>query len=169
MLKLQGIESAAVKGQRSRRLASRAALPIVAAGFTAAASWMLLSAKRSLLLLPPEAPPGAAGENLALLKAAAERLRVPMVSPQSANWRVGLAMGRNQLVAAGPLSEAEMKGLPPGTRIFQVIDCLADDRRPPEAAWNDAEVTPVATEMVVFEWLERGATEAFRDLIKLIK
>jgi hypothetical protein len=130
---------------------------------------MLLSAKRSLLLLPPDPPPGAAGENLALLKAAAERLRVPMVSPKSANWRVGLAMGRNQLVAAGLLSEPEIQSLPPGTAVFQVIDCLAKADRPPEEAWNDMAATPMSSEMVVFEWLERGATEEFRDLIKLIR
>lgn len=130
---------------------------------------MLLSAKRALLLLPPDPPAGVAGRNLAVLKAAAERLKVPMVSPQSANWRVGLAMGRNQLVAAVPLSEAEMKSLPPGTAVFQVLDCLPEDRRPPESDWPQMAATPVATEMVVFEWLERGATEQFRDLIRLIK
>ena len=130
---------------------------------------MPLSAKRSLLLLPPETPPGAAGETLALLKAAAERLRVPMVSPQSANWRVGLAMGRNQLVVAGLLDGPLLQGLPPGTAVFQVIDCLPEEQRPPESAWPSSDATPVATEMVVFEWLERGATEEFRDLIKLIK
>lgn len=130
---------------------------------------MLLSAKRSLLLLPPEAPPGQAGKNLVLLKAAADRLRVPMVSPQSANWRVGLAMGRNQLVVAGLPEEPVMQGLPPGTTVFQVVDCLPEAARPPESDWPEMASTPVATEMVVFEWLERGATEEFRDLIKLIK
>lgn len=130
---------------------------------------MLLSATRSLLLLPPAPPSGAAGRNLALLKATAERLKVPMVSPQSANWRVGLAMGRNQLVAAGPLRTEETKGLPAGTAVFQVLDCLPEDQRPPESDWPHMAATPVATEMVVFEWLERGATEEFRDLIKLIK
>ncbi len=130
---------------------------------------MLLSAKRSLLLLPPDTPPGKAGENLALLKAAADRLRVPMVSPQSANWRVGLAMGRNQLVVAGLPEGPVMQGLPPGTAVFQVIDCLPEAARPPASDWPAMAATPVATEMVVFEWLERGATEEFRDLIKLIK
>ena len=130
---------------------------------------MLLSAKRSLLLLPPDSPPGKAGENLALLKAAADRLRVPMVSPNSTNWRVGLAMGRNQLVVAGLPEEPVMQGLPPGTAVFQVIDCLPEAERPPESDWPAMAATPVASEMVVFEWLERGATEEFRDLIKLIK
>ncbi len=130
---------------------------------------MLLSAKRSLLLLPPEAPSGAAGENLGLLKAAATRLNVPMVSPQSANWRVGLAMGRNQLVVAGLLGGPETQGLPAGTTVFQVIDCLPEAQRPPESDWPEMAATPVAAEMVVFEWLERGATDEFRDLITLIK
>ncbi len=129
---------------------------------------MLLSAKRSLLLLPGQAPPETA-RNLALLRAAAERLGIPAVSENSPNWRVGLAMGRNQLVVAGLPSEAALQGLPAGTRVFQVIDCLAQAARPPESDWPELAATPVTTEMVVFEWLERGATEAFRELIKLIK
>jgi hypothetical protein len=129
---------------------------------------MLLSAKRSLLLLPAAAPPEAAPK-LALLQAAAERLAVPLVSANSPNWAVGLATGRNQLVSAGLLSEPEMKRLPPGTHVFGVVECLAARGRPPESAWADLAATPVSTEMVVFEWLERGATDAFRDVIKLIK
>lgn len=129
---------------------------------------MLLSAKRSLLLLPADVPSEAA-RNLALLRAAAERLGVPTVSENSPNWRVGLAMGRNQLVSAGPLSEAVMKSLPAGTGAFLVIDCLPEASRPPEIDWPDLPATPVTTEMVVFEWLERGATDEFRDLIALIK
>jgi hypothetical protein len=129
---------------------------------------MLLSAKRSLLLLPAAAPPEAAPK-LALLQAAAERLAVPLVSANSPNWAVGLATGRNQLVSAGLLREPEMTRLPPGTHVFLVVDCLAARGRPPESAWADLAATPVSTEMVVFEWLERGATDAFRDVIKLIK
>ena len=129
---------------------------------------MLISAKRSLLLLPP-APPREAARKLSLLRAAAERLQVPAVSMNSPNWRVGLATGRNQLVAAGPLSETDLAHLPPGTAAYLVIDCLGDDERPPESAWSGMTATPVTAEMVVFEWLERGATAAFRDLIALIR
>lgn len=129
---------------------------------------MLLSAKRSLLLMPGDPPPQAA-RCLALLTAAAERLRVPAVSVNSPNWRVGLATGRNQLVCAGPLGEAEMKGLPPGTAVFLVLDCLPEAARPPRECWESMAATPVTAEMVVFEWLERGATAEFRDLIALIK
>jgi hypothetical protein len=129
---------------------------------------MLLSAKRSLVLLPAAPSPEAAAK-LSLLQAAAERLAVPLVSANSPNWAVGLATGRNQLVAAGLLSEPETKRLPPGTSLFLVLDCLAERDRPPENAWAGMTATPVSTEMVIFEWLERGATEAFRDLIKLIK
>lgn len=130
---------------------------------------MLLSARRSLLLLPAAAPDGPAGKNLALLQAAAARLGVPEVSLQSANWRAGLATGRNQLVAAAALDAAALRGLPPGTEIFLVIDCLPEDTRPPEEDWPAMAARPVTTEMVVFEWLERGATPEFRDLIQLIK
>ncbi|MGF1593508.1 MAG: hypothetical protein ACFCUW_09525 [Kiloniellaceae bacterium] len=130
---------------------------------------MLLSAKRSLLLLPGETPPGDPAGRLALLKAAAQRLAVPMVSENSANWRLGLATGRSQLVAACPLPEDEAARLPRGTAVFLVVDCLAAERRPPEDGWTGMAATPVSTEMVVFEWLERGATEEFRDLIALIK
>jgi len=129
---------------------------------------MLLSAKRSLLLLPGDAPPEAA-RNLALLRAAAERLNVPAVSVNSPNWRVGLATGRNQLVSAGPLEDAAVKRLPPGTAVFLVLDCLAEAERPPQESWQTMAATPVTAEMVVFEWLERGATDEFRDLIALIK
>ena len=129
---------------------------------------MLLSARRSLLLLPDKAPPEAA-RNQALLRAAAERLGIPAVSENSPNWRVGLAMGRNQLVATTVLDEADIRRLPSGTQAFLVIDCLAESRRPPERDWPQLAAIPVTTEMLVFEWLERGATAAFRDLIKLIK
>ena len=129
---------------------------------------MLISAMRSLLLLPP-APSHEAARGVALLRSAAERLQVPAVSLNSPNWRVGLATGRNQLVAAGPLSETDLAHLPPGTAAYLVIDCLGDDERPPESAWGGMATTPVTAEMVVFEWLERGATAAFRDLIALIR
>src|SRR3546814_10381705 len=85
------------------------------------------------------------------------------------NWRVGLATGRNQLVAACPLGDADLKALPAGTTVFLVIDCLPEAERPAESAWPAMAAIPVTAEMVVFEWLERGATGAFRDLIALIK
>lgn len=130
---------------------------------------MLLNAKRSLLLLPGDSPGGRPARNLALLQAAAQRLQVPMVSANSPNWRVGLATGRNQLVAAAALGDAEQARLPRGTAAFQVIDCLAEDQRPPECDWTGMAAIPVTTEMVVFEWLGRGATDDFRALIALIK
>src|SRR3546814_5901668 len=80
---------------------------------------MLLSAPRSLLLLPSEAPAEAA-RTLALLRAAAQRLQVPAVSLNSANWRVGLATGRNQPVAACPPGDADLKAQPARTPVFQL-------------------------------------------------
>jgi len=62
-----------------------------------------------------------------------------------------------------------VKRLPPGTAVFLVLDCLAEAERPPQESWQAMAATPVTTEMVVFEWLERGATPEFRDLIALIK
>src|SRR3546814_2234832 len=52
---------------------------------------------------------------------------------------------------------------------FLVIDCLPEAVRPAESAGPAMAAIPVTAEMVVFEWLERGATDAFRDLIALIK
>src|SRR5690606_26473305 len=120
---------------REPSLASRRRGPIVAEPDSSQVPPMLLTATRSLLLLPPEVPPEAA-RPLALLQAAAGRLGVPAVSTNSPNWRIGLATGRSQLVAAAVVGEAEVARLPRGTAVFLVLDCLAEADRPEESAWR---------------------------------
>jgi hypothetical protein len=60
-----------------------------------------------------------------------------------------------------------------GCTAYAVIDAIADDAaaaEPPALArMKEADCPLVTTEMVVFEWLERGDTAVFRELLPLIK
>ena len=127
---------------------------------------LLLSAERSVLVIGAapdqgsETPPEVSA-NRALLTAAAERLQVPCRAPGVAADREG----RDQLVIAAPLSQV----LPAAGQRFLVVDCLPADRRPELDSLARDGVTAVTAEMVVFEWLERAASDDFRALLKLIR
>jgi len=60
-----------------------------------------------------------------------------------------------------------------GCTAYAVIDAIADDAEasepPPLERMQDAACPLVTTEMVVFEWLERGDTPVFKELLPLIK
>lgn len=60
-----------------------------------------------------------------------------------------------------------------GCTAYAVIDAIADDAEASEPPSLDrmkqAECPIVTTEMVVFEWLERGDTTVFRELLPLVK
>ena len=60
-----------------------------------------------------------------------------------------------------------------GYRPHVVSDAVSSrrthDRETALARLRDAGVAMVSTEMVIFEWLERGDDEAFRDLLPMIK
>lgn len=68
---------------------------------------------------------------------------------------------------------AEFSPAEDGCTAYAVIDAIADDAsasEPPSLArMKDAKCPLVTTEMVVFEWLERGDTPVFRELLPLIK
>src|SRR3546814_15017450 len=117
---------------------------------------MLLAAPRSLLLLPSEAPAEGA-RTLALLRAAAQRLQVPAVSLNSANWRVGLATWRNQLVAACPLGDAALKALPAGTTAFLVIACPSEAEPPAASARPPMPALPLTPQLFLFPRFVPGA------------
>jgi hypothetical protein len=60
-----------------------------------------------------------------------------------------------------------------GCTAYAVVDAIADNAEasePPSLRrMMEAECPLVTTEMVVFEWLERGDTTVFRELLPLIK
>ena len=60
-----------------------------------------------------------------------------------------------------------------GYETYVVVDAVAsrkpDDKAAAIVRLHDAGVGGVTTEMVLFEWLARGDTEEFRDLLPLIK
>lgn len=60
-----------------------------------------------------------------------------------------------------------------GYRVFVVGDAVSsrndEDRRTALERMRDNGIGIVTTEMVIFEWLERGETPEFRDLLPIIK
>lgn len=87
-------------------------------------------------------------------------------------------LGRKHALFVGslPIVQPLIARLSPihdGCTAYAVIDAIADDAaalEPPSLARMRAADCPLmTTEMVVFEWLERGDTPVFRELLPLIK
>ena len=88
------------------------------------------------------------------------------------------ALDRPQVIVTGAeahvcVLQTTLGLLAQGFRPLLVADAIASrnpaDRDAALLRARDAGVPVVTSEMVVFEWLERGATEAFRDLLPLIR
>lgn len=156
---------------------------------------MLLKAARSSLILALDGRPGGPALRRArIVVRAAARLEVPLLilegEPEAVAALAGVGtvaarfadtaegrraltarlgdLGREQLVLAGAVATLDElthgpSAAPPGYSRHLVAD----------AAWPAGTPRPdcavVTSEMVVFEWLERADTPAFRDLLPLIK
>ena len=118
----------------------------------------------ALLSLAPE---GAAFDKIHF-----SALREPGVSDRIA------ALGRKQVVICGMeahvcVLQSALSLLDAGYQVFLATDATssrhAADRDAAFARFERAGGTLVTAEMVLFEWLERGDTPAFREVLKLIK
>jgi hypothetical protein len=87
-------------------------------------------------------------------------------------------LGRKQALFVGSLPIvlpliARLSPADDGCTAYAVIDAIADDStalEPPSLdRMRHADCPLVTTEMAVFEWLERGDTPVFRELLPLIK
>lgn len=124
------------------------------------------AARLEVPLLILEGKPGALG-SLAGASGAAERFPTTAAGRQALAARFG-DVGRHQLVLAGDLAALDelVRGplaSPSGHSRYLVADAIWPGPDPS----SDCEV--VTSEMVVFEWLERADTPAFRDLLPLIR
>ncbi len=115
--------------------------------------------------------------DLAPAGAVLEKIHFDAVSEPACAERFA-ALDRPQAVIAG--TEAHVCVLQSalglkqaGYEPYLVIDAVssrnATDKAAPVARLRDAGVAAVTTEMVLFEWLARGDTAEFRDLLPLIK
>lgn len=124
------------------------------------------AARLEVPLLVLEGDLAAAG-SLAGASGAAQRFAATAAGRRALAARLG-ELGRDQLVLAGAVATLDelfhgpLATLPGHSR-YPVADAVW----PAAGLGSDCEI--VTSEMVVFEWLERGDTQAFRDLLPLIK
>lgn len=88
------------------------------------------------------------------------------------------ALGRGQVVIAGAeahvcVLQTALSLKDAGYATYLAVDAVSSrkaiDRETAVARLRDAGIAVVTTEMVLFEWLARAGTDAFRDVLPLIK
>jgi nicotinamidase-related amidase len=119
------------------------------------------------LALPPDSP--------ILPKTTFGSLGAPAIAERVSALR---SAGRDQILIAGLeahvcVLQTALSLRAAGAEVFVVVDAVASrsaqDSRAATARLLHAGCHSVTTEMVVFEWLQRGGTEDFRALLPLLK
>lgn len=114
---------------------------------------------------------------LAPAEAVCEKITFACQGSEAAAARLG-GLGRPQVVVAGMethvcVLQSALSLLADGYAVFLARDAVssrrAEDRDTAIERLQRSGGTIVTTEMVLFEWLERGDTPAFRELLTLIK
>lgn len=160
-------------------------LPAIADGqrVCEAAAWLLrLAGKLQVPVVVSEHFPEKIGETvpelLEVLPPAAERVRKTAFSAVRDGVLEGTAVGRaEQVVVAGTeahvcVLQTVLDLLEADKRVFVVAESVgsrrAEDRLLALERMRQAGAVVVCREMVAFEWLERGGTDLFRDVLRTL-
>ena len=160
-------------------------LPAIADGqrVQEAAAWLLrLAGKLQVPVVVSEHFPEKIGETvpelLEVLPPAAERVRKTAFSAVRDGVLEGTAVGRaEQVVVAGTeahvcVLQTVLDLLEADKRVFVVAESVgsrrAEDRLLALERMRQAGAVVVCREMVAFEWLERGGTDLFRDVLRTL-
>jgi len=147
------------------------------------AAWLLrLAGKLQVPVVVSEHFPEKIGETvpelLEVLPPAAERVRKTAFSAVRDGVLEGTAVGRaGQVVVAGTeahvcVLQTVLDLLEAGKQVFVVAEAVgsrrAGDRLLALERMRQAGAVVVCREMVAFEWLERGGTDLFRDVLRTL-